>query len=233
MGSIKLEEYLPEQLPPRWSKLLGQQSLDMLARVGRNLDSMPASAALMTPTGANILRAFATPPEAVRAVIFGQDPYPGLGHASGLAFSVEKTVSPLPASLRNIRTEYSSDVALPLPSHGDLQAWAHAGVLLLNRHLSTLIGSPGAHRGLGWADFTNHVVSALAESSQYFVAILWGREAQELKPLLGNTPTIESAHPSPLSAHRGFFGSRPFSRTNRYREEAGFVPIDWSLGVEQ
>lgn len=186
----------------------------------------------MTPTGANILRAFATPPESVRAVIFGQDPYPGLAHASGLAFSVERHVTPLPPSLRNIRTEYSSDVALALPSHGDLQAWANAGVLLLNRHLTTLVGSPGAHRSLGWAGFTNHVVSVLADSSQYFVAILWGRQAQELKPLLGDTPIIESAHPSPLSAHRGFFGSRPFSRTNRYREEAGFVPIDWSLGVD-
>lgn len=231
MGPIKLEEYLPGQLPSGWSKLLGQQALDMLAHIGRDLDSRPAGAP-MTPTGANILRAFATPPESVRAVIFGQDPYPGLAHASGLAFSVERHVAPLPPSLRNIRTEYSSDVALALPSHGDLQAWANAGVLLLNRHLTTLVGSPGAHRSLGWAGFTNHVVSVLADSSQYFVAILWGRQAQELKPLLGDTPIIESAHPSPLSAHRGFFGSRPFSRTNRYREEAGFVPIDWSLGVD-
>jgi uracil-DNA glycosylase len=231
MNQSSLEAYFPSALPQWWAKLVGPEGLAALAEVGRKLDSSPARKALMTPSGDKVLRAFDTPPEAVRCVIFGQDPYPGQSHASGLAFSVERTVIALPPSLRNIRQELREDLGLELPAHGDLSSWAAHGVLLLNRHLTTVVGSPGAHRTLGWTRFTDAVVQGLVSTGQFFVAVLWGREASELKPLLGNTPVIESAHPSPLSASRGFFGSRPFSAANRIREDAGFSPLDWSLGA--
>lgn len=229
MTQGSLEAYFPSALPERWAKLVGAEGLSALAEVGRKLDALPGQKALMTPDAERVLRAFTTPPEAVRCVIFGQDPYPGQSHASGLAFSVEKQIRVLPPSLRNIREELRNDLDLFLPTHGDLGAWADNGVLLLNRHLTTMVGSPGAHRSLGWTDFTDAVVRGLTSTGQFFVAVLWGREAAEVKPLLGDTPFIESAHPSPLSARKGFFGSRPFSTVNRLRENAGFPPIDWTL----
>ena len=232
MNPGSLEAYLPAALPPRWAKLVGSEGVDALATVGRKLDASPAQKAMMTPAAEKVLRAFETPPETVRCVIFGQDPYPGQSHASGLAFSVEPTVNVLPPSLRNIRQELRDDLGIDLPRHGDLSSWARNGVLLLNRHLTTVVGSPGAHRTLGWTRFTDAVVNGLVTTGQFFVAVLWGREAGELKPLLGETPLLESAHPSPLSARRGFFGSAPFSAVNRIREDAGFSPIDWSLGAD-
>ena len=225
-----LEAYLPSALPSRWASVVGPEGISALSTIGRKLDSSPARKALMTPSADKILRAFDTPPEAVACAIFGQDPYPGQSHASGLAFSVERNITPLPPSLRNIRQELRDDLGLDLPPHGDVSPWASHGVLLLNRHLTTLVGSPGAHRALGWTAFTDAVVKGLVAKGHFFVAILWGREAGELKPLLGNTPVIESAHPSPLSARHGFFGSRPFSRVNRLREDAGYTPVAWSLG---
>ena len=232
MNPGSLEAYLPAALPPRWAKLVGSEGVDALAAVGKKLDASPAQKAMMTPAAEKVLRAFETPPETVRCVIFGQDPYPGQSHASGLAFSVEPTVNVLPPSLRNIRQELRDDLGIDLPRHGDLSSWARNGVLLLNRHLTTVVGSPGAHRTLGWTRFTDAVVNGLVTTGQFFVAVLWGREAGELKPLLGETPLLESAHPSPLSARRGFFGSAPFSAVNRIREDAGFSPIDWSLGAD-
>lgn len=229
MNPGSLEAYFPSVLPPRWAKLVGPEGVDALAAVGKKLDSLPAQKAMMTPSAEKVLRAFDTAPEAVRCVIFGQDPYPGQSHASGLSFSVEPTVTAFPPSLRNIRQELREDLDIDLPTHGDLSAWADKGVLLLNRHLTTLVGSPGAHRALGWTHFTDAVVRGLVSTGQFFVAILWGREAGELKPLLGDTPVVESAHPSPLSARRGFFGSKPFSTVNAIREDAGFSPLDWSL----
>jgi uracil-DNA glycosylase len=229
MTSGSLEAYFPSVLPERWAKLVGPEGVQALADVGHALDRAPAQKAMMTPSPEAVLRAFDTPPEAVRCAIFGQDPYPGQAHASGLAFSVDPTVTVLPPSLRNIRQELQDDLGLRLPPHGDLSPWADEGVLLLNRHLTTLVGSPGAHRTLGWTRFTDAVVRGLVSTGQFFVAVLWGREAAELKPLLRDTPVVESAHPSPLSARRGFVGSRPFSAVNRLRETAGFSPIDWSL----
>ena len=228
----RLEELLPAGLPSDWAQLLRQEGLDLLAGIGERIDQNPGQKALLTPAPELILRAFDTPPTRVRAVILGQDPYPGVAHACGLAFSVDRHVKPLPPSLVNIRSEYRSDTGLPLPDHGDLSPWSEQGVLLLNRHLTTLIGSPGAHRRVGWSAFTDLVVRTLVAQRQFFVGILWGREAQELAPLMGSNPRIESAHPSPLSARRGFFGSRPFSRTNQYLEKQGYDPIDWSLGGE-
>jgi uracil-DNA glycosylase len=232
VGNTPLEELLPGLLPTRWARLLGEQGLSLLAEIGAALDAHPGQKALLTPRPEEILRAFDTPPGNIKAMIIGQDPYPGAGHANGLAFSLDKHVSPLPPSLLNIRLEYRDDLGLPLPPHGDLSPWAHSGVLLLNRHLTTLVGAPGAHRTLGWTRFTDLVVTRLVETGAFFVAILWGREAQELGKLTGSNPRIESAHPSPLSARLGFFGSRPFSRTNQYCEDQGLTPIDWSLDQE-
>jgi uracil-DNA glycosylase len=229
MGDTALEDFLPRELPERWAVLVGDQGLEILASIGRDIDRSPGQKALLTPEPELILKAFATPPQSVRGLIVGQDPYPGAGHASGLAFSVAPTVSPLPPSLRNIRDEYRSDLGLSLPDHGDLSPWAHNGVLLLNRHLTSLVGSPGAHRHLGWSRFTDRVVEGLVTSGQEFVSILWGREAAELTPLIASLPRIESPHPSPLSARLGFFGSRPFSRANRLLEDTGHSPIDWAL----
>jgi len=225
----RLEHSLPEALPERWARLLGDDAITVLASIGAEIDKRPGQKALLTPHPSDILRAFDTPPQMVKAVIIGQDPYPGAGHATGLSFSVGKNVNPLPPSLRNIRQEYQEDLGLGLPPHGDLSPWASNGVFLLNRHLTTLVGAPGAHRALGWSKFTDQVITALVETGQFFVAVLWGREAAELAPLMGNNPRIESAHPSPLSARLGFFGSRPFSRTNQYCDEQGVTPIDWSL----
>jgi len=227
-----LERSLPEALPERWADLVGAEGRDFLAQIGLALDRQPAQKALLTPHPDSILRAFDTPPQSVKALIIGQDPYPGVGHATGLAFSVAASVLPLPPSLLNIRSEYRDDLGLPLPPHGDLSNWARNGVLLLNRHLTTLIGASGAHRSLGWSRFTTLVVERLVATGQFFVPVLWGREAQELSGLLGDRPRIESAHPSPLSARRGFFGSRPFSRVNQYCDVHGVTPIDWSLENE-
>jgi uracil-DNA glycosylase len=178
------------------------------------------------------MRVFDLPPEEVAVIIVGQDPYPGKGLASGLAFSVEKDVSTLPGSLRNIRKELSDDLGVSLPPHGDLSAWSRQGVLLLNRHLTTTVGKPGAHRLLGWGAFTDEVLRGVVSSHRHCVIILWGKEAAQWAKKCGDTPTIVSAHPSPLSASRGFFGSRPFSRVNTFRERAGLAPLDWSLGEE-
>lgn len=232
MSTESLSAYLPQHLPERWARLVGNAGLEILADIGASLDHRPGQKALLTPAIPQILRAFDTPPHAVKAVIVGQDPYPGAGHAHGLAFSVDRSVRPLPPSLLNIRVEYRDDLGLALPSHGDLSAWANNGVLLLNRHLTTLVGAPGAHRSLGWSRFTDLVLSTLAQSQEYFVAVLWGREAGELASVLGKHPRIESAHPSPLSARLGFFGSHPFSRVNQFLEAEGITPVDWSLGED-
>lgn len=232
MSGESLEEYLPSALPREWVDLVGSEGLDFLAGIGHRIDSSLAEKNLLTPHPSTILRAFETPPQSVKALIIGQDPYPGAGHASGLAFSVDRSVRPLPRSLLNIRKEYQDDLGLTLPPHGDLSRWAENGVLLLNRHPSTLVGVTGAHRALGWSGFTGLVVERLAETGQFFVPILWGKDARGLSGLMGDRPRIESAHPSPLSVRLGFFGSRPFSRANQYCDDHGVTRIDWSLEDE-
>jgi uracil-DNA glycosylase len=182
------------------------------------------------PSGANILRAFNQPFDQVRVLIVGQDPYPTPGHAVGLSFSVARDVRPLPRSLENIFREYSDDLGLPTPSTGDLSPWAERGVLLLNRVLTVEPGKPGSHRGKGWEEVTEQAIRALvARPAQPLVAILWGRDARTLRPMLADVPCIESAHPSPMSADRGFFGSRPFSRANALLADLGADPVDWTL----
>lgn len=176
-----------------------------------------------------VFRAFDVPFEQVKVLILGQDPYPTPGHAMGLSFSVAPEVSPLPRSLSNIFTEYVSDLGLPFPATGDLTPWAQQGVMLLNRVLTVAPGQAGSHRGLGWEAITEHVIRALVARQQPMVAVLWGRDAQSATPFLGATPIIASAHPSPLSARRGFFGSRPFSRVNSHLIALGAEPVNWEL----
>lgn len=181
------------------------------------------------PAGPLVLRAFTQPLDAVRVLVVGQDPYPTPGHPVGLSFSVAPDVRPLPRSLQNILREYCDDLSLPAPSSGDLTPWAEAGVLLLNRVLTVSPGQPGSHRGKGWEAVTDAAIAALVARDEPLVAILWGRDAQSLAPALADVPTITSAHPSPMSADRGFFGSRPFSRANALLDELGDDPIDWRL----
>jgi len=201
----------------------------VLADVGRFLRRERAGGRPFLPAGDRILAAFARPIDEVRVLIVGQDPYPTPGHPVGLSFSVAPDVRPLPASLRNIFREYSEDLGHPTPTTGDLTPWVEQGVLLLNRVLTVGVGSPASHRGRGWEAFTEQAIRALAARPRPLVAVLWGREARALRPLLGAHGIVESAHPSPLSASSGFFGSRPFSRTNALLARAGAPPVDWTL----
>ncbi len=200
-----------------------------IAAMGEFLRAEVAAGRTYLPSGANVLRAFTQPFEAVRVLIVGQDPYPTPGHPVGLSFSVEPDVRPIPRSLQNIYRELGSDLGLATPSNGDLSPWARHGVLLLNRVLTVAPGAPGSHRGKGWEAVTEQAIRALVGRGTPLVAILWGRDAATLKPLLGSVPSIESAHPSPMSADRGFFGSRPFSRANALLVEQGGEPVDWAL----
>jgi uracil-DNA glycosylase len=203
---------------------------EQITAAGRFLRDEVAAGRRYLPSGPNILRAFTQPFDRVRVLIVGQDPYPTPGHAVGLSFSVEPDVRPLPRSLANIFREYSDDLGLPTPSNGDLSPWAERGVLLLNRVLTVEPGRPGSHRGQGWEQVTEQAIRALvARPAQPLVAILWGRDARTLCPMLSDVPCIESAHPSPMSADRGFFGSRPFSQTNTLLAELGADPLDWTL----
>lgn len=181
------------------------------------------------PAGGDVLRAFRRPLADVRVLIVGQDPYPTPGHAMGMSFSVQPHVRPVPRSLANIFTELQSDLQVPAPSNGDLSPWADRGVMLLNRVLTVAPGSPASHRGKGWEKVTDRAIAALVERGGPLVAILWGRDAQSLRPVLGDVPAVMSVHPSPLSASRGFFGSRPFSRVNEMLIAQGAEPVDWSL----
>jgi uracil-DNA glycosylase len=181
------------------------------------------------PAGDQVLRAFQRPLAAVKVLIVGQDPYPTPGHPVGLSFSVAPDVRPLPPSLVNIFKELVDDLGVPVPSCGDLTAWADAGVLLLNRSLTVSPGLANSHRGKGWEPVTERAITVLASRGGPLAAILWGRDAQSVKGALGPVPSVASPHPSPLSAHRGFFGSRPFSRVNQLLEEQGGTPVDWVL----
>ena len=219
---------LTELVDPGWAQALAPVSGTITA-VGDFLRSEVTAGRGYLPNGDNVLRAFSQPFDQVRVLIVGQDPYPTPGHPVGLSFSVDPQVRPLPRSLNNIFRELVDDVGVPPPSSGDLSPWASRGVLLLNRVLTVSPGKPGSHRGKGWEDVTAHAISALVQRDQPLVAILWGRDAQTLTPLLGNTPIVASVHPSPLSAHGGFFGSKPFSRVNEHLKSLGAQPIDWTL----
>ncbi|HLS63258.1 MAG TPA: uracil-DNA glycosylase [Ruania sp.] len=219
---------LAELIDPGWARALADVEGDIHA-MGEFLRAEIAAGRGYLPAGDHVLRAFTRPLEAVRVLIVGQDPYPTPGHAMGLSFSVHPDVRPIPRSLQNIYRELVEDTGVPAPSTGDLSAWADAGVLLLNRSLTVQPGQPASHRGKGWERITDAAIRALVAREQPLVAILWGRDAQSLSPLLGSTPIIASVHPSPLSASRGFVGSRPFSRANELLVAAGAEPVDWRL----
>lgn len=223
-------------MDPGWASAL-EPVAGQVAAMGDFLRAEIAAGRSYLPEGPRVLRAFEQPLDDVRVLIVGQDPYPTPGHAVGLSFSVGGHVRPLPRSLVNIYRELMADLDLPAPSNGDLSPWSERGVLLLNRVLTVAPGAPASHRGKGWEAVTDQAISALVARRRPdgvpgpapLVAILWGRDAQNLRRRLGHVPCIESAHPSPLSADRGFFGSRPFSRANELLKEQGADPVDWRL----
>jgi uracil-DNA glycosylase len=217
---------LEEIIDPGWAQALAPVEPQIRA-MGDFLRAQPA----YLPAGADVLRAFTYPFDAAEVLIVGQDPYPTPGHPIGLSFAVAPDVRPLPGSLLNIYKELVSDLGVAMPSNGDLRPWAQRGVVLLNRVLSVAPGRSASHRGKGWEPITERAIVALASRGTPLVAILWGRDAQTLTPMLRehDVPVLTSAHPSPLSAHRGFFGSRPFSRANAALVAQGGTPIDWSL----
>lgn len=214
-----------------WAQALAPVQDDITA-LGERLRGEQEAGRGYLPEGRHVLRAFQRPLADVRVLITGQDPYPTPGHPIGLSFAVDREVRPLPRSLGNIYKERETDLGIPPAPHGDLTAWSDQGVLLLNRVLTVQPGVAGAHRGWGWETVTELAIRTLVARDQPLVAILWGKDAANLQPLLGDTPVIASAHPSPLSARRGFFGSRPFSRANALLEGRGAAPVDWRVEGE-
>lgn len=219
-------------LDPGWAEALTPVAAD-IAALGKRLRAEVAAGRRYLPAGDRVLRAFQRPLADVKVLIVGQDPYPTPGHPIGLSFAVDAHVRPLPRSLDNIYKELEADLGIPRAPHGDLSAWSDQGVMLLNRVLTVAPGAPASHRGWGWEKVTEHAIRTLVARDRPLVAILWGRDAANLRTLLGTTPVIESAHPSPLSASRGFFGSRPFSRANALLAEQGAAPVDWAVPVDR
>jgi uracil-DNA glycosylase len=219
---------LEEIVEGGWARALAPVA-PVIADMGDFLRAELAAGRRYLPAGPNVLRAFQQPFDEVRVLLVGQDPYPTPGHAIGLSFSVSPQTRPIPRSLVNIFREYSDDLGHPAPSTGDLTPWTERGVLLLNRALTVRPGKPGSHRGKGWEDVTAQAIRALAAREEPMVAILWGRDARDLRPLMPGVECVESPHPSPMSADRGFFGSRPFSRANEILERRGAEPVDWKL----
>jgi len=215
-------------MAPDWAEALAPLD-DRVGRMGEFLRAELAAGRGYLPAGDSVFRAFQRPLADVRVLVVGQDPYPTPGHPIGLSFAVEKHVWPLPRSLVNIYLELRNDVVVMPPRHGDLSGWADQGVMLLNRVLTVRPGASASHRGRGWEEVTERAITALVARGGPCVAILWGRDAQSLAPALGATPIIASPHPSPLSASRGFFGSRPFSRANAALTAVGGTAVDWRL----
>lgn len=215
-----------------WVELL-QEDDETLQRIGEHLREEIRAGHAYAPTGDKIFRALQMPIEDVKVLILGQDPYPTVGHAVGLAFSVDPELQVLPASLRNIYTELQSDIGCEMAKSGDLSAWVSQGVLLLNRTLTVRVGEARSHYKLGWEHITLHAIKGLAARNSNFVSILWGSDAQSVSQFLDPERVIASVHPSPLSAHRGFFGSKPFSRANAMLTRRGLEPIDWCLAHKE
>ncbi|HYO40197.1 MAG TPA: uracil-DNA glycosylase [Nocardioidaceae bacterium] len=215
-------------MAPDWAEALAPVDTQVAA-MGRFLREEVRAGRTYLPHGDRVFRAFHRPLSDVRVLVVGQDPYPTPGHAVGLSFAVAPGVRPLPRSLANIFRELSTDLDCPPPTDGDLTPWAEQGVMLLNRVLTVAPGAPASHRGRGWEAVTERAIEVLARRGGPLAAVLWGRDAQGLKPVLGDVPWVDSVHPSPLSASRGFFGSRPFSRVNSLLEEQGGAPVEWRL----
>jgi uracil-DNA glycosylase len=222
---------LADLVDPSWASALAPVE-DDVHRIGAWLRDETAAGRPYLPAGGDVLRAFTSPFDAVKVLVVGQDPYPTPGHPIGLSFAVDPAVRPVPRSLANIYRELSDDLGVTPPPHGDLRAWSDQGVLLLNRVLTVRAGDAGSHRGKGWEAVTDQAVRALVARRAPLVAVLWGAQAGSVRPLLGDTPVVASAHPSPLSASRGFFGSRPFSQVNALLESQGAPPVDWTLPAQ-
>ena len=205
---------LSDLVEPGWAHALADVE-PTIHHMGVYLRAENAAGRPWLPASHNILRAFTIPFDSIMVLIVVQDPYPTPGHPVGLSFCVAPNVHPLPKSLINIYKELVDDLGVPMPTNGDLTPWTERGVMLLNRCLTVGVGRPNSHQGKGWP--------------QPLVAILWGRNAQSLEPLLTNAFIIKSPHPSPLSASRGFFGSKPFSRANQALVTMGADPVDWTL----
>lgn len=228
---MTLSEQLIEPLDPGWEQALSGMS-QQFDDVAAQLKDRRAAGEQILPNPENILRAFRQPFDQVKVLVIGQDPYPTPGHPIGMSFAVAADVRPLPRSLQNIFAELETDLGIPPSAHGDLTAWAHQGVLMLNRSLTVGAGQPASHRGMGWEMITEAAVKALVARGTPLVSLLWGAQARQLQPILNageHTEVIASAHPSPLSARRGFFGSRPFSRANTALQQLGATPVDWRL----
>lgn len=214
-----------EQMHPSWQAAI-PDAKPILDRLEAKLEERGTH---YLPEKNLVMRAFEAPLDEIRAVIIGQDPYPTVGHAIGLSFAVSAETKPLPRSLNNILRELGDDLGKSVERNGDLSKWAERGVFLLNRHLTTDAADAGAHADLGWAAFTDMAIRVLNRNrGRSLVAILWGNQAQQLAPVLCDAQVIASAHPSPLSARRGFFGSKPFSKANAALVAVGESPIDWS-----
>jgi len=212
-----------ESIHGGWDALFGAQrkKLDQIQSALLGQDFVPEAK--------RVFRAFEYPPEHFRVLIVGQDPYPNPQHATGLAFAVPSGTKTLPPSLRNMMSELEADLGERVTAGGEIERWHHSGVMLLNRHLTTRPGEIGAHFNLGWDEFTKAAVEYLQHiRGERMVAILWGSKAQQLATSLPLAHLISSPHPSPLSAYRGFFGSKPFSGCNKALLELGEEPMDWS-----
>lgn len=219
---------LKDLVAPDWAEALAPVE-PVIRQLGDFLREEVAAGRGYQPAGEHVLRAFTRPLADVRVLVVGQDPYPTPGQPVGLSFSVDRQLRPLPRSLTNIYAELQSDLGIEPCPHGDLSGWFDQGVLLLNRVLTVRPGATGSHRRKGWEQVTNRAIEALVERGGPLVAVLWGRDAQAMAPLLNDVPIVASPHPSPLSARSGFFGSRPFSRVNALLEQAGAAPIQWQL----
>lgn len=220
------------QIEDSWKELLAAEfSQPYFTQIVQHLKTEKQQGKTIYPPGPFIFNAFnSTPLDKVKVVILGQDPYHGPGQAHGLCFSVQKGVPP-PPSLVNIFKELKEDIGLETPAHGDLSSWAQQGVFLLNASLTVRAAEPMSHAKIGWARFTDAVIKKLSENRSQLVFLLWGRFAQEKAAAIdpARHHILKAAHPSPLSAHNGFFGCRHFSQTNHYLFQVGKQAIDWSL----
>lgn len=226
----KIDTPKTPQLDPSWMEVIGAEfDKPYMAQLKSFLQAEKSAGKTIYPKGAEIFNALNTTPfDQVKVVILGQDPYHGEGQAHGLSFSVRKGVR-LPPSLQNIYKEISNDLGVTMPAHGDLTAWAEQGVLLLNATLTVQAHNAGSHQKKGWEQFTDALIHALNEGRENIVYILWGSYAQRKGAFIDGDKNLvlKSVHPSPLSAHRGFFGNQQFSKTNAYLEQNGIAPIEW------